>query len=238
MPRRARSVFPGIAHHVTQRGNNRQRVFFSDSDYERYLRLLTTHCGRCGVAITAYCLMPNHVHLIAVPEHQDSLSKAMGRTHSEYALAFNLSEGRSGHLWQNRFFSCPLDRDHLARTLLYVELNPVRAGLVDEASRWAWSSASPRPWRGRFDSLSGLGGRREFPHRAPPEGTERLASGLSGEDLDRIRRSTRVGEPLGSTKFILDLERRAGRGLKVRERGRPRKPVCDVEGAQVVMFSE
>jgi len=152
VPRRARSVFPGIAHHVTQRGNNRQQVFLSTSDYELYLKVLARHCRSCGVAIAAYCLMPNHVHLIAMPEAEDSLSKALGQTHAEYALAFNRSEGRSGHLWQNRFFSCPLDRDHLAQAQLYVELNPVRAGLVDEAWQWGWSSA------GRCDSLGRLVG--------------------------------------------------------------------------------
>jgi putative transposase len=160
--------------------------------------------------------MPNHVHLIAVPDAEDSLSKALGRTHSEYALTLNRAAGRSGHLWQNRFFSCPLDRDHLAQTLTYVELNPVRAGLVAETWQWAWSSAAGRVCE------SGDGGL--------------LGAGLSDEDLDRIRRATRVGEPLGSKNFIMDLERRAGRVLRVRERGRPRKVGLDGGGIQEGIF--
>jgi putative transposase len=182
--------------------------------------------------------MPNHVHLIAVPDAEDSLSKALGQTHSEYALAFNRTEGRSGHLWQNRFFSCPLDRDHLEQALIYVELNPVRAGLVDEAWQWAWSSAGRRVPQGKSDRLveSGLWG--ESLDNTSLRCIGGVDSGLSEEDLEKIRRSTRVGEPLGSKKFLIELERRAGRGLRVRERGRPRKTSFEGGGVQEVMLAE
>jgi len=105
VPRRPRSVFPGVAHHITQRGNNRQPVFFSSDDRRLYLDLLCHHGARSGARFLGYCLMTNHVHLVAVPEREDSLARALGRVHSEYTLALNRTEGRSGHLWQNRFSS-------------------------------------------------------------------------------------------------------------------------------------
>ena len=130
MPRRARIIVPGVAHHVTQRGNNRQQVFCSDEDRRLYLDLLTRYARRYGTQIAGYCLMTNHVHLVVVPEHKNSLARTFGQTHAEYALALNVSAKRSGHLWQNRFFSCPLDAAHWENALRYVELNPVRAGLA------------------------------------------------------------------------------------------------------------
>src|SRR5262245_66682086 len=117
MPRRPRIVIPGVAHHVTQRGNNRQQVFFSDADFRLYLDLITEYAPRFGVAVLGYCLMPNHVHLIVVPEAETSLARTLGAAHSEFALAVNASAGRSGHLWQNRFFSCPMDEAHSLHAL-------------------------------------------------------------------------------------------------------------------------
>src|SRR5216684_3216207 len=96
MPRRARVAVPALAHHVTQRGNNRQQVFYSVEDRRLYLDLLTRHAHRCGTQIAGYCLMTNHVHLVVVPEHENSLARTFGRTHAEYAQALNHSEKRSG----------------------------------------------------------------------------------------------------------------------------------------------
>src|SRR4051812_9724029 len=141
MPRRPRVVVPGVPHHVTQRGNNQQLVFFSNADFQLYLNLIEKHAVRHGLGVLGYCLMPNHVHLIVVPESDESLARALGGTHSDYALAVNASSTRTGHLWQNRFFSCPMDEGHAWRALRYVDLNPVRAGLVGTAWEWPWSSA-------------------------------------------------------------------------------------------------
>jgi putative transposase len=153
MPRRPRIVIPGAPHHVTQRGNNRQPVFLSPDDRRLYLELLGRHAGRCGARVLAYCLMTNHVHLVAVPEQEDSLAEAFGRTHSEYALALNQAEGRSGHVWQNRFFSCPMSGSHLLNAVRYVELNPVRARLAAVAWEWPWSSARAHAKAGVLDTL-------------------------------------------------------------------------------------
>lgn len=141
MPRRARLVVPGIPHHVTQRGTRRQPTFFCDADYARYLALLRHWCAKSGTAIWAWCLMPNHVHLILVPSREDGLGAALAPAHRRYSWEVNQREGWCGHLWQSRFASFPLDEAHLYACLRYVELNPVRAQLVDRPEDWRWSSA-------------------------------------------------------------------------------------------------
>ena len=142
MVRQARVVFPGVAHHVTQRGNDRQDIFFGDSDRRLYLRYLRESAVREGVELSAYCLMSNHVHLVLTPEREDSLARALGRTHLMYAQYVFKAQGRSGHLWQSRFYSCPLDEAHAHNASAYVELNPVRAGIVASPWEYAWSSAA------------------------------------------------------------------------------------------------
>jgi putative transposase len=130
MPRAARIVVPGVAHHVTQRGNNRQDVFFTDDDRRFYLKPLREQAERFVLAVTGYCLMTNHVHLIVTPGEQQSLARAVGTMHLIYSQYVNRLHGRSGHLWQNRFYSCPLDGEHEVAAVRYAERNPVRAGMV------------------------------------------------------------------------------------------------------------
>lgn len=154
MPRAARVVADGVPHHITQRGNNRQDVFLVDEDRRFYLETLAEDCRRCGVGVLGYCLMTNHVHLVAVPKRADSFALALRQSHSRYAQQhnpgaiddrspFNRRYGRSGHLWQNRFFSCPLGRDHLLTALFYVDQNPVRAGLVGQAEHYPRMAVCP-----------------------------------------------------------------------------------------------
>lgn len=141
MPRQARVVAVGVRHHVTQRGNNRQDIFLLDDDRRFYVETLGRWSQRCGLTLLGYCLMTNHVHLVAVPQRPDSLAQALGNTHQLHAQRFNRRYGRSGHAWQNRFFSCPLGPDRTAVALAYCDLNPVRTGLVGRAENWPWSSA-------------------------------------------------------------------------------------------------
>jgi putative transposase len=141
VPRIARVVAVGAPHHVTQRGNNRQQVFYSDSRRRSYLALLAEQAARHELRVLGYRLMPNHVHVVVVPERVDSMAKGFGRTHNIYSRYLNSVRRRSGHLWQNRFFSAPLGREHLGRALRYVDMNPVRAQLVESASDYPWSSA-------------------------------------------------------------------------------------------------
>ena len=142
MARQARVVAEGVPHHITQRGNNRQDVFLSPEDRRFYLELLRTKCSQHGVALLGYCLMTNHVHLVAIPQRPDSLARGLGQADGQYSQWFNRRQRRSGHLWQERFAACPLGRSHLIAALAYVDLNPVRAGLVRSAVEYEWSSAA------------------------------------------------------------------------------------------------
>ncbi len=223
MPRRPRVVIPGVPHHITQRGNNRQAVFSSPRDCRSYLDLLARHASRYNARILGYCLMTNHVHLIAVPETENSLARAFRDAHSEYALALNRNEGRSGHVWQNRFFSCPMDGTHLLSALRYVELNPVRANLVAAPWDWPWSSAGAHSVDGASDVVLDCHWRQYFDRWDFGEWKEILSAGMSGGEAETVRRATHTGEPLGSRDFLIGLEHRTGKRLRVLERGRPRK---------------
>ena len=138
----ARVVIPGCPHHVTQRGNRGEDVFFAAADRLRYLELLDRCCRKYGLAVQAYCLMTNHVHLVAVPRAEASFGEALKPLHMRYAQHVNRVQGMSGRLWQGRFFSCPLDDQHLWAAVRYVERNPVRAGVAEHAEDYRWSSAA------------------------------------------------------------------------------------------------
>jgi putative transposase len=140
MARLARIVIPGHPHHVTQRGNRRQPIFFEPSDYALYRDLLAEHCRKANVEVWAYCLMPNHVHLVLTPQTANGLARALGETHRRYTGFVNARSRSTGHLFQGRFGSVVMDDAHFVAAARYVALNPVRAKLVARAQDWAWSS--------------------------------------------------------------------------------------------------
>lgn len=216
-------VVPGVPHHVTQRGNRRQRTFFRESDYETYKHLMAEWCRARGVVIWAYCLMPNHVHLVLVPPSADALRGAVGEAHRRYTLMVNHREGWCGCLWQGRFASFPMDSGHLYHCVRYVELNPVRAGLTRRPEDWNHSSARAR-LLGGTDPLAGSG--------SPLPGVDDwgafLSAGLPEERADELRRHERTGRPLGDERFIEALESALGRRLRRQAPGpRPRSRVAD-----------
>ena len=213
-------MIPEVAHHITQR-NNRQPVFCAADDFHRYLALLRRHSQANGTRILAYCLMPNHVHLIAVPRRADSLALTLGRAHSEYALVWNRVRGATGHLWQNRFFSCPLDEAHAVRAIRYVELNPVRARLAPAPWEWPWSSARAHTMDNGADPVLDSRWAEYFGGWNFAEWKEILSAAMTPEDLASFRRAAATGEPLGSREFISSLERQTGKRLRVLDRGRP-----------------
>lgn len=223
MPRLSRVVIPGAPHHITQRGNNRQPVFFSADDRRFYLELLGLHAERSGVRILGYCLMTNHVHLVAVPEEETSLARVLRHAHAEYSLAVNRSRRRSGHVWQNRYFSCPMSETHLLCALRYVELNPVRAGMAAEATDWPWSSARSHTSPTASDGVLCCDWIEYFRGWNHAEWAEILAAGMTEAERNAVRRSTHTGEPLGSQEYVTTLERKLGRRLRVGGPGRPRK---------------
>jgi len=212
----------GLPHHVTQRGNGRRAVFHSDEDRSVYLQLLREYGERYAVRWWGYCLMSNHVHLVAVPMKENALANTLRRAHSDYARYANVKLRTSGHFWQNRYYSCPLDQIHQWTAIAYVERNPVRAGMVSQAEDYAWSSA---PMRLSGSDASG------FLDLAPWKrcySRERwrdiLATGIGEEaELERIREATRTGRPLGSPDFVQDVGLRLGRALERRKQVALRK---------------
>ena len=222
MPRLARVVFAGLPHHVTQRGNRRERVFFGDEDRRTYLAWLKDYCDEHEVAVLGYCLMPNHVHLVAVPAAEDGLERALKPLHMRHAQRVNRARGWHGHLWQGRFFSSPLDEDYMWAALRYVERNPVRAKMVRRAENYRWSSAgahcglredplltTARTWRERLSAVK--------------DWSAWLAEGDEAEELATLRRNVDKGLPCGAESFLDRLEKLAGRPLRVRPIGRPRR---------------
>ena len=221
MPRLARIVLKDIAHHITQRGNNRQDVFFVDDDRRVYLEILKKQSARFGLDVLGYCLMTNHVHIIAVPRNDTALAKAIGRTHYLYTQYVNRFHNRSGHLWQNRFYSCPMDNRHLFKAMQYVETNPVRAGIVRKPWRYPYSSAAGHVantdptelldmkwWRAKS---------KHFDWKAA------LEKQMEKSQLDNIRLCTSRGRPLATDSFISKIEKIAGRRLRPLPVGRPKK---------------
>ncbi|HUS08448.1 MAG TPA: transposase [Bryobacteraceae bacterium] len=220
MPRRTRLILPGFPHHVTQRGNHSQQIFFSDADRRLYLDLIVDSAEQAQVRLWGWCLMNNHVHWIVEPQTELGLARLFRRAHGEYARHRHRLLRMTGHFWEARYFSCPLDRIHRWQALAYVERNPVRAGVVRSAQEYVWSSArihtgiqiagpdiEMQQWRANYTSS---------------DWCEVLDTSLGEAALARrLREATRVGFPCGTPEFIQELEQAHGPQFRPRPRGRP-----------------
>jgi len=219
MPRVARAVIEGIPYHITQRGNRRQDIFFSDDDRRGYLSYLKDYSERYGLDILSYCLMTNHVHLVSLPRKADSLAFTLRAAHMRYSQMINSKLGWTGHLWQGRYFSAALDETHLWAAVRYVERNPIRAGLVARAEDYEWSSAAFHLGI-REDKLL----RSETQWGGPVEEWNRELEVVQDEEMVQLLRSrTQSGFPCGDEGFVQRVSEIIGRPLLLRGRGRPRK---------------
>jgi putative transposase len=215
MARFARVVIPGCPHHLIQRGNRRLRVFFSDEDKAFYLTLLKRQIEKHGISIWAFCLMDNHVHIIAVPGAKDSFARGIGEAHRKYTSVINTREDWKGYLWQGRFITYPLDEGHLFAAVRYVERNPVRAGLATVAESYEWSSARAHVREEAHPLLS------SFPmEKAIPNWSTYLGQNDSPEDVKKFVQHEHTGRPLGSEDFVKRLEVLTGRVLAPKQKGR------------------
>jgi putative transposase len=216
MARLARIVAVGYPHHIIQRGNRGQQTFFRDKDYNDYVNLIKEWCGESDVAIWAYCLMPNHVHFIAVPESEDGLRKAFGEAHRRYTNLINRRMNWNGYLWQGRFKSYVVDHHYLLTAVRYIELNPVRARIVAKPEDWKWSSARAHCHRknDRLCTVEPLMEMVDGPWR------KFLYTPLAEFDIAILRSSERTGRPLGNREFMEELEELLHRQLLPKKRGR------------------
>ncbi|MGB9907689.1 MAG: transposase [Candidatus Saccharicenans sp.] len=214
MSRTARIVFPNAPHHIIQRGNRNQKVFFTEDDKKAYLELLLHHSCRERVKVWCYCLMDNHVHLIAVPEDALGLRRAISETHKKYTLMINTRNKWKGHLWQGRFISYPMDETYLYRCMRYIERNPVRAGLVSRPEDYPWSSARAHLYGTNDNILSPL------PLAYKLEDWRAYLNETECEhDLRTFRESNRRGQPLGSDLFLKRIETEFGIRVLAPKRG-------------------
>jgi putative transposase len=225
MARLPRVIAVDGPHHVTQRGNGCRFILDSGTDRSVYLDLLKQSLTLHAVTMIGYCLMSNHVHLVLVPGRAESLGLALKHAHGRYASYWNAIHHSSGHVWQGRYYSCPLDDRHVWEALRYTELNPVRAGLVAESASWMWSSAAAHCasvpdlgclamelWQSRWDSASW----RAF-----------LKVRESESELAAIRLSTHTGRPLGTAEFVHALEQSIQRPLAPQKRGRRPRAIAE-----------
>lgn len=222
MPRIARIVFAGIPYHITQRGNRGQNIFFSINDRHKYLESLRKYSAKEGLNILAYCLMTNHIHIIAIPKEETSLQRTLKPLHTQYAVRINRRYKWTGHFWQGRYFSSPLDDGYMWAAIRYVERNPVRAKMVKRAEEYPWSSAAANcgllqdkvltqdsKWKKQLNSFG--------------DWYDWLRKGDDNIELEILRRNIDKCLPCGEESFIKKLEKISGRLLHFRPQGRPRK---------------
>ncbi len=229
MPRQRRVVIPDCPHHITQRGNNRRAVFFNDADRELFLTLLKEYTSKYAVTVLGYCLMTNHVHVIATPTTPTGLAKAFGRTHNYYARLQNIRRRECGFMWQNRYYSCPIEARYLWAVLSYVERNPVRAQLVPSCEQWPWSSARCHLAAAGSATWLSLG---DWARQWTPESwRDVLTYGLDEASLRaRLGEATATGRPLGEAGFVEACEERSGLILR-RQKPGPKPKRREGDGA-------
>jgi putative transposase len=218
MPRIGRVVVKDYPHHVTQRGNYRHIVFIDRADYERYLEWLELYARKNYLLFLAYCLMPNHVHYITIPERDDSLAKTFNTCHMRYSQYFNKKKRSFGHLWQGRFYSCVLDEPHLYAAVRYIENNPVRARLAKRAEDWDWSSA-----RHHINGEKSILTLADIDKYLDIDNWKEYLTQTNDPGMvANIKANTLTGRPLGNDAFVTRIERMFNIRLRPLARGRPR----------------
>lgn len=218
MPRTARQIAVGHPHHVTQRGNNKQVTFLSPYDYKFYLDLLERYRNTIPISILAYCLMPNHIHFIAIPHEANALGRLCHIVHTLYSQYCNRKQRNTGHFWQGRYFSCVLDEKHLFAAIRYVEKNPVRANLVSETWQWKWSSFASHA----FEEHGSVKLDNDMIQIDSADWDSYINGDENNDFIKSIRQCSSLGKPLGDPAFVQKLESRLNCRFKLTRRGRPR----------------
>jgi putative transposase len=219
MPRTARASVGGICYHVINRGNGRRDVFRKDGDFQAFLKAVGHACIEIPIPVLGFCLLNNHFHLVVMPKEDGDLSRWMHWVLNTHVRRYHKHYHSSGHIWQGRFKAFPIAQDeHLLTVLRYVERNPVRAGLVERAEQWSWSSA--RFWKeGEGHPPYLVPG----PVPRPRKWLEWVNRPLTERELSELRHSVTRGTPYGEAGWVERTARRLGLESTLRPRGRPRK---------------
>ncbi len=230
MARLPRYVIPGQPQHIIQRGNNRQAIFASDQDFQFFRDALIEAAGRFGLAIHAYVLMTNHIHLLASPLYADSISKTLQSVGRKYVQYFNFTYKRTGTLWEGRYRSTVVDsQSYLLKLMTYIDLNPVRAGMAAHPREYPWSSYARYATGDAGPNSAWLEPHQQYLALAR-EQVERQSAyrqlsreGTAEAELEAIRDATNKGWALGNDRFRAEIEELGDRRAAPKGRGRPRK---------------
>lgn len=216
MPRTARASVGDMCYHAINRGNGRQKVFHTKSDYEAFVELLGEACRRLPMRMIAYCVMPNHFHLALWPYGDGDLSRWMQWLLTAHVRRYHRQHGSSGHVWQGRFKAFPIqDDEHLFTVLRYIERNPLRAGLVKRAEQWQWSSLHVFAHKGRTELL------HPGPVAREPDWVNVVNASMTDGELEQLRRCVKRGAPFGSAHWAQRIARRLGLESSLKPLGRP-----------------
>ncbi len=224
MARQARIVIPNTAHHVSQRGNRGDFVFFKKADYQTYLDIVKEQCDENNIALYSYCLIPNQIHLLVEPRDATTLGKAIGEAHRRYTNIINAEQNWSGHLFQNRFFSYAADAQYALRAARYIETLPVSLKLTPQPEKYLWSSAKSR-LKVSEDSIV-----KPFQSfHAVQDWDQFLSRPMNEDEINQVQLHLQTGRPRGSDLFLDAIERKIGRPVRPQKRGR--KPKNKTEAA-------
>ena len=226
MPRKTRMYLPFVPCHITSRGNNRDACFYAEQDYQFYLDCLNNACTRYGVALHAYVLMTNHVHLLMTPQTQTGISRVMQSIGRRYVQYINMTYRRSGTLWEGRHKACLVDAEgYLLACYRYIELNPVRASMVLHPAEYQWSSYKinagyhPRHQLTPHDVYISLG--KDEKSRCAAY-RQLFAIDIDPGQMETIRRASTFSMPLGNHRFQQQIQAATGKKLGYSKLGRPR----------------
>ncbi len=218
MARQARIVIENTLHHITQRGNRGENVFFEKADYQTYLDILLEQCERFNVSLFSYCLLPNQIHLIAEPTEPKLMARAIGETHRRYSCIINERNNWRGHLFQDRFFSYPVDEQNALRAARFIETLPVTAGIAPKPENYLWSSAKSRI---KIVENTFLKPFRSF--HVVHNWADYLERPMNPDELKTIQLHLQTGRPRGSDLFLDNIEAQIGRSVRPQKRGRKPK---------------
>jgi len=218
MPRISRGLIDSAVYHVINRGNGGQEVFHKGKDYEAFIAIMEEAKVNYSVKFFAYCLMPNHFHMVLMPDRGDQLSKMMQWMMTSHVRRYHRHYGTSGHIWQGRYKSFLIQKDnHLLMVLRYVESNPLRAGLVNSAKDWLWSSYLESTSKKPHSVID------EVPIELPRDWGKYVHEPITEKELDKLRQSVHRQSPYGSPSWQMQVSKELGLESTLRPRGRPEK---------------